>query len=337
MGAVPSSTSVGTPRQDLSPMAEFLQMLSVFKIFEFLPPRRTQNRVAIYPKFTAKGFAHKPPTGKHADGNPRPRMNISFGTTEVTTEGYGLESQCPVVQSQQYSGWFDNEAVTRDAVVQALMRSIESDGAAVMQATATFTNSAATAIWTNLAAAKPITDSVTAKNAIFAKTGRKPNRVGICDERIESIWMNAEVRAAMSAAGMYGKVIEGKPNLEVLAQILGIDKVVNLDAMYDTANPGAAASMGPIWDKTKIVYAYVDENQDPGAKVQISVGHTLWWANAFNIPIETMTVEQVAELMDLLGVFEYPEPQTGSNIVGVQGHLKHHVAVPECGYIITGA
>lgn len=346
MSINPTSTTTGTPRQDLTPYSVFKAALSDFTWPLFLPPRFSETRNVMYPKFTAEAFSYKAPNAKRAPGGAVPMMNMAFGTAEVALQEYTIANPVDQVRAKNLSAWFDSAKLAINAAAQVVMRGIEDDAATALQGAGN-TNAAGT-VWSTTASATPLANVTAAVAALRGRVGTINSgailRLGLHENAIMYALQCADVRAAISAAGMFGQIVPNLTNvkknpavLAQLAQIFGVDEIIPYRAQYNTAIAGQTAALSTIFDKTKAVLAIVDPNTDPMGEASPGCGHTLLCRNAYELNIDTLRQMPVdGDEYDVIGAFEYPMPGNKSIAYGAEAHAKPYVAISEAVQVITG-
>lgn len=124
--------------------------------------------------------------------------------------------------------------------------------------------------WTSTSST-PIADIRLAKRTVQEKTGMIPNKMLMGRKAYDTLLDNDEILARIT-----GGANTSMPALvmrTLLAQLLELDAIYVMDAVYNTANKGAARSMSFIGDDTALIYYAPDTvsaEGEPTAAAQFS-------------------------------------------------------------------
>lgn len=114
------------------------------------------------------------------------------------------------------------------------------------------------------AAGDPEYDSVVAANAVKLRCMRVPNAAAMSGTTFRLLRTSPAFRERI-------KYTSGGPvSEEAIAAFLGVKKLVICDAVYNSAIPGAADSVGDIWDDSVLFFV---QETNPGLR-SVGYGHT---------------------------------------------------------------
>ena len=249
-----------------------------------------------------------------------PRLRFATGTFDYSCKEKGLEGPLDDATVRMYSDYFDAEAVVGRYTLLHLLMEQEKRIVTLLHATGTFTNAAATAVWSSAANGVPQADITAAKKSRHLATGFEPNAMVINSEQYDAICGTNEVRNRV----VYNVVPQGyvaRLPLPVVAGALGLEYLFVAKGIKDTAGEGVTASTAALWDRTKAFVFY--HEPDPGRNNLMTpcVGRTMLWTKD--------TPEN--ELVET-----YREDKVRGNIVRVRQYTHEVVINSALGYIITG-
>jgi len=126
------------------------------------------------------------------------------------------------------------------------------------------------------------------KTARQAKIGRRPNRLALGVDVMDVLKANAGLLDAIKYT-QRGVITE-----ELLASLLGLDKVVVSEAIYDSANEGQTFSGAPLWTaETALLYYYPTGGAAANTKMP-ALGRTFMWTGVpggiEGVQVQTATI-----------------------------------------------
>ena len=147
-------------------------------------------------------------------------------------------------------------AIIKQQMLISLERRLALEILTTNSPTTTVTNSgssAATGQWDN-ATADPILQVKTARAAIRALGGPKPNRIAIGSAALSILKQHPLItnRVIYGGLSMSGGIVSNA----ALAALFEVDEVIELDQVYNTAKQGQATSLSNIWGKIMLQYYF---------------------------------------------------------------------------------
>jgi len=252
---------------------------------EILPAFPVQAIEGRIPKVVANK-AYRLTKSKRAPGAPFQRISTPLDKATYLCEERGLEEAIDRVSLKAYGDFINQEEVAARTVHNCVAIDHESDVAAAIYNETTFPATGTTGLtvgvsWATKATATPIADINAGKSAISDKIGEGTHALLANAKVIRNIWNTTDVRNAIKEnySGVSGGLIEGTPNLQALAFVLGVEKIIVASARYNSALAGATPAMGPIWSNT---YAFLARISDEKVLMTPQLGRTFVYADAFD-------------------------------------------------------
>jgi len=185
-----------------------------------------------------------------APGAGYSRGTFTFEQQNFTCQEHGAEEPVGDRERNIYAYSFDVERIAAQRAVGAVMRELEMQVAAEINATGTFTNGAATAVWSNNSSGKPIDDVITGINSIRATSGLIANAVVMDIDLFRDLQTSDQildrVKYTWGGGGDPRSVTEMS-----LAQAFGVDQVIVARATKNSAAQGATPSLAAIFNNTQ--------------------------------------------------------------------------------------
>lgn len=254
--------------------------------------------------------------------------DFEYDSVSFQTEEYGWKSRVDEREANIYgeNGMLEEIAALR--AWEVLLNKLE--GRVLAKAvdatvTASQTNAAA-AVWTNLASATPIDDIETACNAVYARTGMWPNTVAMSRKRFRNARRSEQVLDALHAAGAGEQALQGSVTAAKLAEVFDVERVLVSNAIKNTANIGAAASIASIFPDDKIWVGVTSNSPDLQSPC---FGRILHWGGDGS---------EIGDDERLIGVVEeYRNEDNRSDYIRVRHETEEHTVYSEMAQVITGA
>ncbi|HOO90733.1 MAG TPA: hypothetical protein PLA74_07900 [Syntrophales bacterium] len=312
-----SSTTVQRP--DLGQIAYEFALEESRKRFiglSVLPIFNVQEMTADYPKIPLEALL-KLPDIKRAPKSGYTRDDFEWETGTYRCEEYGFEEPLDEVERKMYAYLFDAEKVATLRATEILLRSQELRIKNVLYNTNNFTAHAITNEWDDSSNATPKADVKTGVDTIRDATGIEPNAF-ICSR---SIFDNAMITAEIKDYIKYTQAhltlsFDAQKNL--LAQYLGLEKVLVGDAVYDAGKKGKATSTTSIWGTEYAMIARV-ATQGWNPK-EPCVGRSLLW-----------TADSPTNLV----TEQYYEEQIRSDVYRVRHNVDEVLVFPAAAYLMS--
>lgn len=208
---------------------------------------------------------------QRAPGENTKRVQFGYGSGNFALVDYGLEGQVPieVLQEGMAGPGIDHAAMAVRKVSAIMALRLEKQAADIARTAGNYAaankNIALTGatLWSDLAASDPIGNIETAKDAVRAATGKRPNTIVMGAAVMKSLRQHSKVIDRIKYTG------RDVPTPELLAALFGVQRVLVGDAIY--AND-AGTQFTDVWGKDVVVaYTELGSVADMGAP---SYGYT---------------------------------------------------------------
>jgi len=213
-----------------------------------------------------------------APRTPAKQVEWATGTATYQAEEHLLESPVDDRERDNAEG-LEPDIEAQEAATEGVLLGREAEIAALVTAAATYPAANVLTLgagdqWGD-AAANPIEDVITIKEAIRAQIGRYPNTMGIPAAVVAKLQLHQKVIDRMGVTGL--RVVT--PDL--LSALFEIPNVYVATAVENTAAEGLAATMADLWGK-HVVIAYVPPR---AGKRTLALGYTFrvggWKADSY--------------------------------------------------------
>lgn len=239
---------------------------------------------------------------------------ISNGLTKTAfgpLAEHSLEEPIEYEVRDTYPSPHDARVDATEDVSEALDLGLEKEIADLLTSTSTITQNttlSGTDQWSDYANSDPFADIQTGIDTIKANAGVTPNTFELGYQVWSKLRHHPDLLGRMSVASV--RVL----TTEMLADLIGVEKVLVGDAVYNTADEGQTVSMGYVWGKHALL-AYVQSR--PAIK-KISLGYTL-------------------QVEDARYVDRWDEPWVKAEFVRANDYYEPKVVAVEAGYLIKNA
>lgn len=255
-----ANTALYGPRQDLLGALYSSAPRQNYVAMEILPKLQAFAREGRFLKVLS-GKAYRLVKSKRASGAGFSRVSTPLDSSTFLCEERGIEEPVDRLNKAIYRTMIDQEQVAARTSYNVMKIDHEVDVKSAIFNETTFPASGTTGLtvstpWSTAASATPIADINTGKSNIFNKVGVGPVVLLANDTVIRNLWKTADVRNQMIYG--YGRPIEGDPKLDILANVLGVDRIIAATARYNSANANATVSMASIWSNTYAFLARID-------------------------------------------------------------------------------
>lgn len=256
---MPYNTTDSIPRADISTvLMEAVGQEQLFIGQQILPIFPSTTEVGRYPKFPVnegellrggKGYLGSTKRGQTGTYN---EVERKFTWDAYQTEEYGLEERVDDVISRRMENFFDSEMVTGKYLMNELMTDYESEVAAVINNSSTFTTTAAKVNYTEtLIATIDVPFDINAAIERLTLKGEQPTDVVMS----LTLW-NMIRRSTKMQTYVYGflNTTQGGSQIstEMFAQAFGLQNIFIAKKSIDTALKGMASSLVPVWGNSYI-------------------------------------------------------------------------------------
>ena len=208
---------------------------------------------------------------QRAPGENTKRVQFGYSSGNYALVDYGLEGQVPieVMQEGMAVPGIDHGAMAVRKVSAIMALRLEKQAADIARTAASYaaanknTALTGTTLWSDLSASDPIANIETAKDAVRAATGKRPNTIVMGAAVMKSLRQHSKVIDRIKYTG------RDVPTPELLAALFGVQRVLVGDAIYSN---DAGTAFTDVWGKDVVVaYTELGNMADMGAP---SYGYT---------------------------------------------------------------
>lgn len=258
---MPKPTSATTIlRPDLGSVAmEFMENQTDFIGMQVLPPFEVAEQSGDYPVIPLEALANTPDTKRAPRGNYS-RDDYEFELDNYSCAEHGYEEPVDEVEVKLYKRYFDVEKIASLRAIKTVLRAQEKRIADMVFNESNFTAHAITNEWDDATNAVPISDVNTGRLAIQAATGLDPNTLIISYSTFLDLGLVAQLIDRIKYT--HPEVVKGEVSAVLLAQALGVQKVLVGKGLYNSAKKGQTASMARLWDHEYAMLCVTDDGND---------------------------------------------------------------------------
>lgn len=207
---------------------------------------------------------------QRAPGENTKRVSFGYTGSTYALVDYSLEGQVPieVMQEGQNGPGIDHARMAIAKVSSIMALRLEKQAADIARTAASYAAAnkvtlAGTSQWSDLSASDPIANIETAKEAVRAATGKRPNTVVMGAAVMSKLRQHSKIIDRMKYTG------RDVPTAEILAALFGVQRVLVGDAIYSN---DAGTAFTDVWGKDVVVaYTELGSVADMGAP---SYGYT---------------------------------------------------------------
>ena len=281
-----------------------------------LPLFETMVQSANYPVIPKEALLKLQET-RRAARSAYGRSDYEFDDGTFSCVEYGWEEPVDDVEAALFANFFDAEEVATMRAVDVLLRNQEKRVADLLTSTATFGANNVANPWSGPDTAKPRTDVRDAKQTMFNETGLEPNAFVCAKKTFDNVLLTEEFQEATKYTNQaLMEVFEVQKRL--VAQYLGVEKVLIGNAVYDGAKKGQDFSAASMWPDDKGFIARVATQ--PRNLKEACIGRTFLWIE--DSP-ENLVVEQ------------YREDQTRSDVYRVRHNVDEALVFEGALYLMS--
>jgi len=314
------TSGITIQRPDLGALAFEFSALALTRgliadaVFPLFP---VQERSAEYPIIPIEALL------KIADLKRSPRGGYNrddweFETGNYNCIEYGKEQPIDDMEASLYARFFDAEEVAALRATAQLLRGREKRVADIVFNATTFANFTddVTTEWSTSATCTPRADVQDAISSVRNNTGLTPDSAIMAYEVFQNILICNDFKDHVQ----YTTPVLTLPldvQKSLVAQYLGVRRVLIGDAVYDSANQGLSATVSPVWDDEYCMVAKLAEN--PRDLREPCLGRTFQW---------------IVDAPDILTAEQYREEQIRSWVYRVRHHLAESLVFVGAGYLL---
>lgn len=207
---------------------------------------------------------------QRAPGENTKRVQFGYSGSTYALIDYSLEGQVPIeiVQEGANGPGIDHARMAIAKVSNIMALRLEKAAADIARTAASYAAAnkvtlSGTSQWSDLTASDPIANIETAKEAVRAATGKRPNTVVMGAAVMSKLRQHSKVIDRMKYTG------RDVPTAEILAALFGVQRVLVGDAIYSN---DAGTAFTDVWGKDVVVaYTELGSVADMGAP---SYGYT---------------------------------------------------------------
>jgi len=317
----PTSSTTTLQRADLGALAYEYYMDASQRGFigtEIMPIFEVAEQSADYPVIPVEALIKLPASIRRAKRGKYQRGDYEFETGTYSCEEYGWEEPVDDSEANLYRRYFDAEEVAVKRAVDIILRNQEKRIATAVQSTGNITNTAAVSTeWSTAATCTPKADVKGGIQALRAATGLEPNAMAISKKVFENLLICAELKDYLQYTNPH-LMSNMEAQKAMVAQYLGLEKVLVGDAVYDSAKKNKSMSIADIWDDEYALLFRMSSN-----------------TNDLRDPILGRSFLWTADSPDNLTTEEYREEQTRSTIYRVRHHVDEAFVFTGAGYLLS--
>lgn len=192
---------------------------------------------------------------QRAPGENTKRVQFGYSGGNYALVDYGLEGTVgiEVMQEGMAGPGIDHAALAVRKVQNIMALRLEKQSADLARTAGSYsagnknTGLTGATLWSDLSASDPVGNIETAKDAIRAATGKRPNTIVMGASVMKSLRQHSDIIDRIKYTG------RDVPTPELLAALFGVQRVLVGDAIYATD----AGVFGDVWGKD-VVVAYTD-------------------------------------------------------------------------------
>ena len=258
-----------------------------------------------------------------APGAGYSQSDFEFDDYAYATREHGHESPIDDSQLALYRDILDAETVHAARAADAVLSEYERDTAAAAFNTSTFASykDDVTAAWTDHTNAKPIDDLMSAIENVETQCGLSPNRIAIN----KNVWRHLRNCDQVIDRVKYTKTATQTEIAGLLAEVLGIEKILVAGGLTNTSVTPSAAAISRIWSNNYALVFRAAETEDPQ---EPCLGRTFVWTG--DGPGATGTEEELALIME-----EYRNEGVRGSVLRGRNNYDIQVMYARAGFLLT--
>lgn len=243
-----------------------------------LPIVQRDKPTGDYAKRTLESVLQVHKTDRNANGE-YPRSSSSWTKDSYSTTERAHEATVDDRTVRKYGDIVDAEFWETERVIDIVLRSYETDVAAAVFNTTTWTGASLTTAvtneWDDLANATPIIDINAARELIVTGFGQEPNALIINRKVFRNLTNVAEIVDRVKSQTFVNVQQSLMMTSQTIADALDIEFVFIAGGLENTANEASSRSISRIWDDEYAMLCKVSTGGDPS---QAAIGKTVMWS-----------------------------------------------------------
>ena len=284
-----------------------------------MPVFKTPHQSADYPVIPAEAMLKIPHTIDRAPRAPYGRSDWEFKTGTYSTKERGWEEAIDDVEAKLYERFFDAEKAAAMRALNIVLRGREKRVADYLFNATTFSGktSAATVPWSVAADADIRGDAKTARDAVKAACGLRPNAAIMSMTAFEAITDSLQFLDHVKFTNAI-LLDDLEVQKKAVARFLGVQEVIIGDSRYDAAKKGQSLNSTQVWNATYCLFAVIAKN--PLDLTEPCVGRSFLWTGYSP---------------EMVNVESYREEGTKSDIIRVYQHISESPVFLNSGYLLS--
>lgn len=199
------------------------------------------------------------PETRRAPGASYRRGQFDFTTGTFACEEHGWEEPVDDREARMYANYFDAEMVSAQRARDIVLRNMEIRIAAAIYDTGTWTPTAVTNEWDDVANATPITDVAARVAAMWEATGLWPNALIINRKQYHNLRRCDQIQDRMEQVD---RSFQGDIGISQLQAAFDLPYILVGGSAKNTAIKGQTADPGPIWSDEYAAVARICSTND---------------------------------------------------------------------------
>ena len=316
----PESSSIAVPRHDLAVLAyEYMASQTQFIGLEALPILGVPKRNGVVPYIRGEDILAVKET-RRAPRSNYPRGDWEYGSLTYETWENGFEYPVDDAEAAEFKAFFNAERTSAEIAALMLLRVQERRIADLLFNATTFSGytSGVGTEWSTTSTATPIDDCLNKAETVEANCGMRPNTLIIGSTARNNLDRNAQIRDRIK----YTNPAVGNARLsdELLAQALGVDRVLVGRARYNDADKGKDYNAAEIWDDEYALLCVTNPVAPTDMGQTPNLGRTVLWT-------EDSPTNLVVE--------RYRDETVRGEVVRVRQNTDERVLFANTGYLLS--
>jgi len=252
------------PRQDLlGAHYEFDPAERGLMAHEIFPEAPVAKRFGTYGIIPREAFLERVNT-KRAPKATTSESSFSPESDDFALFEYAHKEFVDEVEAENYEDWFDAEEIASMRTAGIIALDYEIDVASLVFDDTAFpadgvTGTSETTPWDN-ANGTPLTTIEIAKQAIEDNYGVLANALIITSYGYRKFGLNPEVRGRLTDT--YGREVPAVLPVETIRALTGLEKVIVVRGVYNSAKPGQAPVIAKIWNEDRAMVCRIGNSRD---------------------------------------------------------------------------
>lgn len=256
---------------------------------------------------------------------------------EWTSDSYdcaehGAEEIVDDLMVERYGDIIRAESISQQRAIHRVLQALESDIAAAVFNTSTWTGGTLTTAvstpWTTKASCDPVADIEGAIEKVIASSGMRPNTIVMSDFAFRHMRRSTRMEDLIPTTGAQQLK---NATLQQLAEFFMVDQILIGNSFKNTADEGQTASFSRFWDQTKCMVCHVSDDGMQGdlESAMPSIGRTIFSTTG------GQQVPGMGDGEDALIVEEYREESHRGGVIRARNKRQVKILHAEAGHLLT--